>query len=201
MASSRVLRMTCSSSGLSVHRQWFVFQYITSGVSVKFVRSVAMRFKGNKLDMHEISNSQAYQGTFSLRGRCKELWMKKRVAVVFGSRSVEHEVSIITAVQAMNSLDEEQFEVVPLYVSKEGAWFTGEALKTMDVFRDLVSLPGKAQRVQLQPFAGKSTFVVQAPRRGFMGRGIDVEPLAVDVALLCNHGTNGCLLYTSDAAD
>lgn len=46
--------------------------------------------------------------------------MKKRVAVVFGSRSVEHEVSIITAVQAMNSLDEEQFEVVPLYVSKEG---------------------------------------------------------------------------------
>src|SRR5450756_2957036 len=115
MASNRVFRMTCSSSGLSFHRQWFVFQYITSGVSVKFVRSVAMRFKGNKLNMHEISNSQAFQGTFSLQGRCKELCMKKRVAVVFGSRSVEHEVSIITAVQAMNSLDEEQFEVVPLY--------------------------------------------------------------------------------------
>jgi len=117
--------------------------------------------------------------------------MKKRVAVVFGSRSVEHEVSIITAVQAMNSLDEEQFEVVPLYVSKEGVWFTGEALKTMDVFRDLASLPGKARRVQLRPFGGKSTFVVQAPRGGFMSRGTDVEPLAVDVALLCNHGTNG----------
>ena len=58
--------------------------------------------------------------------------MKKRVAVVFGSRSVEHEVSIITAVQAMNSLDEELFEVIPLYVSKEGAWFTGEALKTIE---------------------------------------------------------------------
>ena len=117
--------------------------------------------------------------------------MKKRVAVVFGSRSVEHEVSIITAVQAMNSLDEELFEVVPLYVSKEGVWFTGEALKTMDAFRDLASLPGKAQRVQLQPFAGKSTLVVQVEHRGFMGRGMDVTPLAVDVALLCNHGTNG----------
>ncbi|WP_165845208.1 D-alanine--D-alanine ligase family protein [Candidatus Cryosericum terrychapinii] len=117
--------------------------------------------------------------------------MKKRVAVVFGSRSVEHEVSIITAVQAMNTLDEEQFEVVPLYVSKESVWFTGEALKTMDVFRDLVSLPGKAQRVQLRPFAGKWTFAVQAPRRGFMSHGMDVTPLAVDVALLCNHGTNG----------
>jgi len=117
--------------------------------------------------------------------------MKKRVAVVFGSRSVEHEVSIITAVQAMNSLDENQFKAVPLYVSKEGAWFTGEALKTMDAFRDLTSLPGKAQRVQLQPFAGKSTFVVQVPHRGFMSHATDVEPLAVDVALLCNHGTNG----------
>lgn len=117
--------------------------------------------------------------------------MKKRVAVVFGSRSVEHEVSIITAVQAMNSLDEERFEVVPLYVSKEGIWFTGEALKTMDVFRDLVSLPAKAHRVQLQPFAGKSTLVVQSPRKGFMGRGTDAEPLSVDVGLLCNHGTNG----------
>jgi D-alanine-D-alanine ligase len=76
-------------------------------------------------------------------------------------------------------------------VSKQGVWFTGEALKTMDVFRDLVSLPGKAQRVQLRPFAGKSTFVVQVPHTGFMGRGTDVEPLAVDVGLLCNHGTNG----------
>lgn len=117
--------------------------------------------------------------------------MKKRVAVVFGSRSVEHEVSIITAVQAMNSLDEELFEVVPLYVSKEGNWFTGEALKTMDAFRDLTSLPGKVQRVLLQPFAGKSTFMVQSQRRGFMNHGTDVEPLAVDVGLLCNHGTNG----------
>jgi D-alanine-D-alanine ligase len=117
--------------------------------------------------------------------------MKKRVAVVFGSRSVEHEVSIITAVQAMNSLDDEQFEVVPLYVSKEGVWFTGDALKTMDVFRDLASLPGRAQRVHLQPFAGKSTLVVQVEHKGFMRRGVDAEPLAVDIALLCNHGTNG----------
>ncbi|MCX6086340.1 MAG: D-alanine--D-alanine ligase [Caldiserica bacterium] len=117
--------------------------------------------------------------------------MKRRVAVVFGSRSVEHEVSIITAVQAMNSLDPDQFDVVPLYVSKDGVWFTGEALKTMDVFGDLAALPGKVQRVQLQPFSGKLTFAVRGLRKGFMVRGVDVEPLAVDVGLLCNHGTNG----------
>jgi D-alanine-D-alanine ligase len=117
--------------------------------------------------------------------------MKKRVAVVFGSRSVEHEVSIITAVQAMNTLDEERFEVVPLYVSKDGVWFTGDALRTMDVFQDLASLPGRAQRVVLQPFAGKATLAVQVRRSGFLHGETVVKPLEIDVALMCNHGTNG----------
>ncbi|MCE5192816.1 MAG: D-alanine--D-alanine ligase family protein [Candidatus Cryosericum sp.] len=117
--------------------------------------------------------------------------MKKRIGVVFGSRSVEHEVSIITAVQAMNSMDSELFEVVPFYISKEGNWFTGEALKTMDVFRDLASLPGKAQRVYLQPFAGRFALMVQRERRSLVGHSFDLEPLSVDAVLLCSHGTNG----------
>ncbi|MHB8070836.1 MAG: D-alanine--D-alanine ligase family protein [Candidatus Cryosericum sp.] len=117
--------------------------------------------------------------------------MKKRVAVVFGSRSVEHEVSIITAVQAMNTLDEERFDVVPIYVSKDGAWFTGDALRTMDAFQDLASLPGRAQRVVLQPFSGRAALAVQSQRSGFLQGGIAVKPLGIDVALLCNHGTNG----------
>jgi D-alanine-D-alanine ligase len=117
--------------------------------------------------------------------------MKKRVGVVFGSRSVEHEVSIITAVQAMNSIDLEQFDVIPLYISKEGIWFTGEALKTMEVFRDLGSLPRRAERVYLQPFAGRAAFMVQRAHKGLIGRSADWEPLSVDVGLLCNHGTNG----------
>jgi len=117
--------------------------------------------------------------------------MKKRIGVVFGSRSVEHEVSIITAVQAMNSMDAELFEVVPLYISKEGNWFTGDALKTMDVFRDLVSLPSRAQRVCLQPFAGRFALMVQRDRRSLMSHRSGLEPLSVDAVLLCSHGTNG----------
>ncbi len=117
--------------------------------------------------------------------------MKKRVGVVFGSRSVEHEVSIITAVQAMNTLDEERFEVIPLYVSKDGVWFTGDVLRTMDAFRDLASLPGHAQRVILQPFAGKTTLTAQVRRSGLLSGGTVVRPLDIDVALICNHGTNG----------
>lgn len=125
------------------------------------------------------------------KSESKELSMKKRVGVVFGSRSVEHEVSIITGVQAMNSMDSELFEVVPLYISKEGVWFTGEVLKTMDAFRDLASLPGKAERVCLQPFAGRSALIVQREHRTVLGHNLSLEPLSIDAALLCNHGTNG----------
>lgn len=117
--------------------------------------------------------------------------MKTRVAVVFGSRSVEHEVSIITAVQAMNALDEERFEAIPVYVAKDGLWYTGPHLKTMDAFQDLGGIPSRAQRILLHPFSGKMTLSVESPRHGLVAHGVDTTPLSVDVALLCNHGTNG----------
>jgi len=49
---------------------------------------------------------------------------KINVAVVFGGKSVEHDISIITGVQTINSLDKNKFNVVPIYVSKEGIWYT-----------------------------------------------------------------------------
>lgn len=119
------------------------------------------------------------------------MYMRKKIAVVFGSRSVEHEVSIITGVQAMNTLDETLFDIVPLYIAKDGVWFTGDVLKSMDVFQDLSSLPARAERVTLQPFAGKYTFAVEERHSGLLGRTSTWEPLAIEAALLCNHGTNG----------
>jgi D-alanine-D-alanine ligase len=117
--------------------------------------------------------------------------MKQRVAVVFGSRSVEHEVSIITAIQALNTLDEERFEAVPVYVSKDGVWFTGDALRSMDGFQDLASLPSRAQRVILRPFAGKAALSVETEHTGLLRSSTGLTPLNIDAALLCNHGTNG----------
>lgn len=117
--------------------------------------------------------------------------MKKRVAVVFGSRSVEHEVSIITAVQAMNTLDSERFEVVPLYVAKSGVWYTGDTLKTMDSFRNLADVPKISHRVIVQPFGGRSALAVQERRSRFLHAQAAPEPLNIDIALLCVHGTNG----------
>ena len=59
--------------------------------------------------------------------------MKIRVGVIFGGESVEHEVSIISAVQAMYKMDTNQYEVIPIYITKDREWYTGECLKdTLD---------------------------------------------------------------------
>src|SRR5918994_6434004 len=57
-----------------------------------------------------------------------------RVGVVFGGRSVEHDVSIVTAHQAMAVL-EQRHEIVPIYVTRDGEWLTGSALNDLAVYR------------------------------------------------------------------
>lgn len=63
--------------------------------------------------------------------------MKKNILVAFGGISTEHEVSVITAIQAISALDENKYQILPFYASKEGSWFTGEALKDLKSYQDL----------------------------------------------------------------
>ena len=73
----------------------------------------------------------------------------KKIGVIFGGESVEHEVSIITAVQAMSYMDKEKYEAVPIYISKERNWYTGECLKDMATYKDLENVPNLATEVTL----------------------------------------------------
>ena len=79
---------------------------------------------------------------------------KKSVAVLFGGRSTEHEVSIISAHQVMEATEVAGFDVLPIYISKEGAWYAGRALQNLDLYRDsardFASVPG-VERVFLSP--------------------------------------------------
>lgn len=52
---------------------------------------------------------------------------KKKIAVLFGGRSPEHEVSIITGIQIMNALDKNKYDIVPVYVTKDGRWIRGDS--------------------------------------------------------------------------
>ncbi|MBR0466357.1 MAG: D-alanine--D-alanine ligase [Clostridia bacterium] len=66
--------------------------------------------------------------------------MKINMAVFFGCRSVEHEVSIISAVQAMRAVDKEKYNVIPVYVAKNGTSYTGDRLFDIENYKNMESL-------------------------------------------------------------
>ena len=63
--------------------------------------------------------------------------MKTNIAVFFGCRSVEHEVSIISAVQAMRAADKAKYDLTPVYVTKDGAMYSSADMFEIENFRDI----------------------------------------------------------------
>ncbi len=111
--------------------------------------------------------------------------MKTNVAVFFGCRSVEHEVSIISAVQAMLSINREKYDVTPVYVTKDGAMFTGEKLFEIESYHDLDTLLKNCQRVT---FIREGDDVVMhfLDQKRFK----KIPDVKIDVAFPVVHGTN-----------
>ncbi len=75
------------------------------------------------------------------------------VGVVLGGVAPEHEVSIISALQAAAALDRDRYTPVPLYIAKDGTWFTGERLLDVDAYRDIDALRDEATPLALFPGA------------------------------------------------
>ena len=69
--------------------------------------------------------------------------MKIRVGVFFGGKSVEHEVSVISAMQAIAALDQQKYQAVPIYITKENQFYTGEHLGQIESYQDI---PGALKR-------------------------------------------------------
>lgn len=109
--------------------------------------------------------------------------MKIRLGVLFGGRSVEHEVSIITAIQAINKIDAVKYEVVPIYIAKDGKWYTGKMLLDIEIYNDLDLMKRYAKEVVLYNKNGR--FILQN-KKGF--KNVISE---IDMAFPIMHGTNG----------
>ena len=107
--------------------------------------------------------------------------MKIKVGVVFGGDSVEHEVSIITALQAMENIDEDKYEVIPIYLSKDRHFYTGMALKEMDTFKYFDNMKKFVKEVT---FTKKGDSVVLQKVKGLFGRNVT----DIDVAFMIVHG-------------
>lgn len=107
------------------------------------------------------------------------------VAVFFGGDSVEHEVSIISAVQAMTHLNREKYNVVPVYLSKNGQMYTSAAMFEINSFRTPDALLAKARTVTIYN-NGQGVYLKSEKKNDFSGK----KPLKLDVALPIVHGTN-----------
>ena len=58
------------------------------------------------------------------------------IAVIFGGRSVEHDVSIVTGHQVMQAFPADSYQMAPVYIARDGRWYTGQPLADLDSFRD-----------------------------------------------------------------
>ena len=72
---------------------------------------------------------------------------KMNIAVCFGSRSVEHDVSVISALQLMEAAEAAGHTVILVYISREGLWYTGNALRQVETFREFNPMGKEVQRV------------------------------------------------------
>lgn len=111
--------------------------------------------------------------------------MKITVAVLFGGKSVEHEISVISAVQAMGYLDKEKYELVPVYITKTGKMYTGEKLTGIENYKDIKSLLAACRQVVLTNLDGRCVLLPYPMKLGYKK-----HIKAIDVAMPIVHGTN-----------
>ena len=109
--------------------------------------------------------------------------MKIKVGVIFGGESAEHEVSIISAIQAINKMNEEKYDIIPIYITKDRQWYTGAMLKDIDAYQDLSLIKKYATNVVL--VEKNNRFILQK-KKGLFKR----EVAEIDIAFPIVHGTN-----------
>ncbi len=111
--------------------------------------------------------------------------MKPRIAFVFGGRSVEHEISIITGLQAFSAFKSDKYDAYPLYLTKNNEMYVGPELEVIENYRNIDDLLSRSARVVLVSDTTGNK-LVGYPMKKF-GKSLEVP---IDMAFLCVHGTN-----------
>ena len=117
-----------------------------------------------------------------------------RIGLIFGGRSVEHEVSVLTAHQIMAALPTDKYIPIPIYISKSGKWFTGNALKHLENFKDLEKLVKIAEPVVFNVDATQPGLLLQkaqGQQRWFSRTTPEPSLEPIDVAFPLIHGSHG----------
>jgi len=126
------------------------------------------------------------------KGDRRNVMAQKTVAVLFGGRSVEHEVSVITGHQIMDALKAAGYGVLPIYLTKDGEWYAGQSLHNLKLYTDPAGEPTSAVgvvRVSLSPDRSVRQLLIHPSSR----QGLFRKPpqLWADVFFPCLHGSFG----------
>lgn len=114
--------------------------------------------------------------------------MKTNIGVFFGGRSTEHEISVISANQAINAINRDKYDVTPIYITKEGRWFTGNALLDLKNYRDIPALLRQCEEVYMRPVYGDYNLYYTNPKGVFKNKSLDCR---LDIVIPVLHGANG----------
>lgn len=112
--------------------------------------------------------------------------MKTNIGVFFGGRSTEHEISVISASQAMHAIDRDKYDVTPIYITKDGKWYTGEALFEVKNYRNIPQLLAKCEEVYMRPIF--DDYNVYRKKKPMFGSDVKTR---LDVVIPVLHGSNG----------
>ena len=116
---------------------------------------------------------------------------KKQLGVIFGSRSCEREVAIISAVQLMRHADTEKYDVIPVYIDENGGWYTGEKLKEIQTFQGFQPNQSGITKVFLDMTPGSGALLAMQKGKGLFGKEELKAVARVDVFVIVMHGMNG----------
>lgn len=111
------------------------------------------------------------------------------IGVAFGGVAPEHEVSVISSLQAAAALDRTRYQPIPLYIAKDGTWYTGEHLLNPETFKDLDKVRQEAIPLVLDPRSYRTLELVEVRKQGLLSR--KPRRFSIDVMFLGFHGGEG----------
>lgn len=111
--------------------------------------------------------------------------MKTKVGVFFGGKTTEHEISVISAIQAIGYLDREKYDVIPVYITKNNEFYVGEKIGDISSYTNIPALLKESQRVIMVNDGGKAK-LIRYPQKMFGKSFYDY----IDIAFPIVHGTN-----------
>lgn len=117
---------------------------------------------------------------------------KLQLGVIFGSRSCEHEVSIISGIQLARAVNREKYDVWPIYIARDGRWYTGEKLLDIHTFTPFDPYAKGITRVTLDMTAGSGALISYEQEKGLFAKGVvPVTVAKLDCVIPVMHGLHG----------